>query len=361
MKKLSGVVALLLSLVLLAPAVWAAPDVPESHGFYEEITYLTELGVLGGYPDGTVRPESVVTRAEAAIMIGRLKELDGTQRATSFSDVTQKQAASGFIAAAQEAGFITGYPDGTFRPYESITRGDMAIILSRIFVTPITLGVGFSDVSVNMRAYEPIAQVLAANITIGYPDNTFRPHEFVTRAQFSAFLARGLEPKFKNDAVIENSFMKDKTKTYSYRYVDGNVLTHTFNFVEQRFEQPIGFAWTVTDSFERFQYDYVEGESHNGYLIGYPYSESYLNLVYPPEVGKTFNTDSFFVPESTITAVGVTVETPYRTFTDAVEVTAAIDDEFYDSGYKYYMVEGFGEVKFVNRHGVTLYELVDVQ
>src|SRR3954471_16237003 len=62
-------------------------DLQSSHRFYEEMLFLEAEGIITGYPDGTFRPDGEVTRAAAAIMIGRALELNGQQRATVFSDV----------------------------------------------------------------------------------------------------------------------------------------------------------------------------------------------------------------------------------------------------------------------------------
>lgn len=107
------ILAVLMSLMLMAAPVSAAPDLPKEHQFYEEITYLMEKGIVTGYSNGTIQPDQAVTRAEAAIMIGRLKGFDGTKQETSFSDVPKDHTASGFIAEAAKAGLLSGYPDGT--------------------------------------------------------------------------------------------------------------------------------------------------------------------------------------------------------------------------------------------------------
>ena len=360
LKKLSVLAVFVLVLGLAAP-VQGASDLPESHGFYEEISYLMDRDVVRGYPDGTVRPDTAVTRGEAAIMIGRLKEFDGTQRDTEFSDVSANQAASGYIAAAAEAGLIQGHTDGTYRPYESITRGDMAIILSRLFIVPFHADVSFTDVSSNMRAYDPIRQMVAANITNGYSNNTFRPHQAVTRAQFSAFLARGLEPEFKNDATIEQSYLRDKTKTYVYDTEFG-VERHTYNYVPSRNGLEMGYVWTITqEENPSFVVDTLEIETRDRYTFGQAYSESYTDLEYPVEVGQTWYTDTMYAPPREITGVGVTVETAYRTFTNAVEVTVEASPDHMEEGFTYYMVEGFGEVKSVNADGTVTKELIAVE
>lgn len=360
MKKFSALSAALLALALFASPAFAAPDLPASHGFYEEMTYLLDKGVVTGYPDGTVKPDKVVTRAEAAIMIGKLKEFNGTQRSTKFKDVSKNMKASGYIAAAQEEGIISGYGDGTFRPSAPITRGDMAIILSRVFPTSISGPAQFKDVSTNMKAHDAIYHVLGLNIAAGYPDRTFRPTATTTRGQFSAFLARGLEPEFKNDTHMAGSYLRDKTKAYTYQYAGNITQVHTYEDVPSYMDEPLGFVWSVNHS-RGLQDYYLELESYVLYGIGYPRSEFFTDLVYPVKVGTKFNTDSFFQPPHEITGVNVRVETPYRTFTNAVEVTVPDNAEFEVESYKYYMVPGFGNVKTVDKNGVVGMVLTKVE
>ncbi|WP_158599106.1 S-layer homology domain-containing protein [Planococcus salinus] len=353
-KVITGIVLVLFMGIWSSPAS-AASDLPASHGFYDEITYLMEQEILGGYPDGTVRPNVIVSRAEAAIMIGRMEELDGTQRDSRFSDVTKGQKASGYIAEAQAAGYINGYPNGTFRPYAPITRGDMAIILSRVFPTPFSITADFTDVSPNMQAYEAISDILAANITIGYANHTFQPYTHVTRGQFAAFLARGLEPEFKNDARMAHSYMKDKTKSYTYNTGTHGLETHTFRYEDGPANEPIGYIWAREVPSIKETYLYGEVETRKQLILAHPIMDVFDPpiLAYPIKVGTTYSLDNVHDVTHTITAVGVTVETPYRTFTNGVEVTV----EF---GYKEYFVEGFGKVKTVNKNG-TIFELINVE
>ncbi|MFD1031335.1 S-layer homology domain-containing protein [Metaplanococcus flavidus] len=352
MKKVSGVLVVLLSLLLVLPAA-AAPDLPESHPYFEEINYLLENEVIKGYPDGTIRPNAEVTRAQAAIMIGRLKDLDGSAQATPFSDVAAGHPASGYIAEAAKAGYFLGSEDGTFRPNAPIIRGHMALIMERVFDLAFTFNASFTDVPQNAYYAGAISKILAASITNGYPDNTFRPHQPVTRGQFSAFLARALEPEFKNDAVIAQSYQKDKTKTYGYSMSDGTTAIHRFEDVPDRGDLTYGFMWTV--EVDGDSYEYLELENYAFFAFGYPYSEYSPALVYPVQMGKTFNTglgDESFI--HTITGVDKTVETAYRTFTNAVEVTT-------QDGFRYYMVEGFAVVKSINPQGVVESELISVE
>ena len=195
MKKVLGLFmsfGLLLSLLVpgIAQADSSFRDVPSSHRFYDEIGYLTGEKIITGFPDGSFRPENVVNRAQAAIMIGRAIGLNETQRSTMFTDVQASSVASGYIASAVEKGIIKGFPDKTFRPNESVTRGQMAIFLSRAFNLIKEAETPFTDITPSMQSYSHIRKIVAENLTQGYEDNTFRPNLAVTRAQFSAFLSK---------------------------------------------------------------------------------------------------------------------------------------------------------------------------
>lgn len=353
--KLFATLVLLLAIVLWVPSVLAASDLSKDHRFYDEITYLMDKGIVTGYSNGTVQPDRVVTRAEAAVMIGRLKGFSGTQQATSFSDVPKGHFASGYIAESVEAGLLSGYLDGTYQPDAPIIRGDMAIILQRVFGLGMRMGEEFSDVSLNMKAYGAIENLLAASITIGYTDGTFRPLDNVTRGGFSAFLARGLEPKFQNDASIPNSYLRDKTKTYVMTG-GGDTLTYVYKKYSLNTGMVPEFMWVVTSKSGTGDTAIVERESFTDYRLGFPYSETYINLEYPVAKGKTF-----FVafeggdPERrTITAVNKTVATPYKTFTNATEVTDV-------GGTKYYYVEGHGPIKTLDPSGAVVSQLAEVR
>ncbi|MGG3448770.1 S-layer homology domain-containing protein [Domibacillus aminovorans] len=71
--------------------------------------------------------EDKVTRAAAAVMIGRALKLDGVKRKTAFEDVNATNFASGSIDSAVKSGIISGYPDHTFKPGEAVTRGQLVI------------------------------------------------------------------------------------------------------------------------------------------------------------------------------------------------------------------------------------------
>ena len=183
-----------------APVAFAAEfrDLPRNYTFYDEVRYLSDKGIISGYPDDMFRATAHVTRAEAAIMIGRALELNGNAKNTTFRDVTAKVTGSGYIASAVEKGIITGYPNGTYRPHEPVTRGQIAIFLDRAFeLEPCKCANPFIDISSGQVAFQSIMSAHWNGIANGYSDGTYRPDTAVTRGQFSAFMARALEPSFR--------------------------------------------------------------------------------------------------------------------------------------------------------------------
>lgn len=359
MKKLSLITGIVLAAGIFASPVQAASDLPTSHRFHEEMTYLQNKEVITGFEDGSLRPDKTVSRAEAAIMIGKLKGLDGTQRDSTFTDVPKNLKASGYIAAAAKAGYVSGYENGSFKPDAPITRGDMASILSRVFPMEMPGLEDFKDVSPNMRAYDAIGKVVSASIAAGYEDKTFRPTNSTTRAQFSAFLARGLEPKFQNDTHMAHSYLKDKTKIYTYQSGDGKKEVTSYEKPVGMFADSYNFLWK--SNFDGQSMYFLEHESSEMHIIGYPMSEYYIDLVYPIKKGKVFNDIEYYSPAAQITNVGMTVKTKYKTFSNAVEVTVKADPEFHEKGHKYYMVKGYGNVKTLSLDGKVLSELLSVK
>ncbi|MGO1060315.1 S-layer homology domain-containing protein [Planococcus sp. FY231025] len=182
-----------------AKAVVTFDDLFATDPFAYEIIYLYEEGIISGYPDGTFRPYAPVTRAQAIAMIGRALELDGTKRATPFSDVSASHTFSGYIASGAEEGIISGFTNGTFRPSLAVTRGQSAAMLDRAFDFPDAPDNTFKDMSPNMYSFDAVSRLAYQGVIQGYPDNTFRQNLNVTRAQFSAFLARTIEPSFIAD------------------------------------------------------------------------------------------------------------------------------------------------------------------
>lgn len=178
----------------IIPVSLTEPDYKDIRGdswYAQHIGFLHYQNQLEGYLDGTFRPQTEITRAQAITLIARAKGLDGKQRATDFPDVNPASFASGYIQSAVEAGITGGYTDGSFQPDKLVTRAEMAILVQRAFnlATPTTAN-PFTDVSSGMVSYNAIRAIVAKNVTTGFSDKTFRPYQPMTRSEYAAFLAR---------------------------------------------------------------------------------------------------------------------------------------------------------------------------
>lgn len=170
-------------------------DIPPQ--YETELNYLISKGIITGYPGGEFRPNQPVTRAQAATMVGRALELDGTNRQTPFTDVALGYFASGYITSAYEKGIILGDGKGNFRPEGQLTRLEMAYIIVRAFNLNEVSSVNYVDMPANAEQSAAINKVTTAGITNGAPGNLFKPNNSITRVEFSLMLARALNDDFK--------------------------------------------------------------------------------------------------------------------------------------------------------------------
>lgn len=162
-----------------------------NHWAKTSIDVLIAKGLLTGYSDGTFRPDLGLTRAEAIKVITTYLGLEG--QVSSFKDVASTHWANAFIGAAAQAGLMTGYMDGTFRPNEKISRSELAALITRAFKLTGTGNTSFKDVKGNNWSYKYIDALASNKITTGYADGTFKPERETTRAEFATMIARLLE------------------------------------------------------------------------------------------------------------------------------------------------------------------------
>lgn len=111
--------------ILTTPQVLAFPDITLGSILEQHISTLIEAGILSGYPDGTFKPERTINRAEALKIIFAAKgySSDGAVDVV-FPDVPRGQWYFMVVGIAKSAGIISGYPDGTFRPGQEVNRAE---------------------------------------------------------------------------------------------------------------------------------------------------------------------------------------------------------------------------------------------
>ncbi|GEM_PF-2357496 len=192
----------------------------EGHWAAKQITDWTSKGLVGGYPDGTFKPNNKITRAEFIALVNRAF---GYTKISpfSFSDVAEKDWYASEIAKAKAVGYIGGYPDGTIKPNNPISRQEVAAILTKILKpqnVPIASTLMFTDAqNIPQWSKSAIEAVLSGGYMGGYPDNTFQPTKSITRAESISVLdrARGV---LYNQAGIYGYGAEQETMT-----IAGNV------------------------------------------------------------------------------------------------------------------------------------------
>ena len=113
------------------PYKTAFSDVAVGSWYYDAVAYLEHYKILAGYPDGTFRPNDFISRAEFAKIAAVFAGLSNTVTLT-FPDVPTSHWAAGYILSAADKGWVTGFPDGTFRPEDKITRVQVVTIINRM-------------------------------------------------------------------------------------------------------------------------------------------------------------------------------------------------------------------------------------
>ncbi|MGO4694508.1 cadherin-like beta sandwich domain-containing protein [Paenibacillus sp. 2TAB26] len=157
------------------------------HWAEDNIKQAISNGIVTGYPDGTFRPNHTVTRGEFAVMLMNLLKPQEAGAELSFTDTTKIPAwAQKAIAQAVQEGIINGYEDGTFRPNAEITRAEMAVILAKALgqSTEANAATSFADDNdIPAWARASVAYVKQAGIVKGKGNNEFAPQDHATRAE----------------------------------------------------------------------------------------------------------------------------------------------------------------------------------
>lgn len=189
----AGALTASLVTVVAVSASTGFTDVKESNSHYENILALQKAGIIKGYPDGTFKPGQAVTRGQAAKMLVNAFELEKGTAVSSFTDVAATNEYYDAIQTLASQGIIKGYADGTFKPTQPISRGQFSKILTNILDLTGEGTIPFTDVSVSNEYYKAIVALYENGLTKGTSSKTYSPNAQVTRGQFASFVVRGLE------------------------------------------------------------------------------------------------------------------------------------------------------------------------
>lgn len=172
-------------------------DISSSHWAFAEINFLSARGIINGYTDGSFRPNQPIRRIDAAKMIVLALDLDTKGRPNpNYLDMKPGDYGYEFAATLADESVMTGRR-GEFKPNDPLTRAEMAKIISVAFDLTYIYDAKFKDVPRDYWAFDYINILAANDITIGKERFIFAPEDITTRAEFSVFMSRALDDRFK--------------------------------------------------------------------------------------------------------------------------------------------------------------------
>ena len=178
-------------------------DVPDGFWAKDAITYLATLGFINGYPDGTFKPNEPLTRAELASLLVKAKDFQ-TEILISdiFPDVPVSHWAAPYVQVALNRKYVGGYPDGNFRPWKKVSRAEGVVIISKFagLTEPMALTYNpYPDVEKRHWAARSIAVAKANGLLEFLAGKNFEPDRLMTRAEAA-------------EMISKTDFAKDKIK-----------------------------------------------------------------------------------------------------------------------------------------------------
>lgn len=185
-----AILALTLTFSTVVSQAKSFPDVTNKNAFYyDAVLELSERKVIEGYPDGKFGPNDPITRDAAAKIIAVALGLNTSNvKDPGFKDVSKKHWAYPYIAAVASEGIVSGYSDKTYKPSNTITRVEMASMISKAYDLKGSTKLPFNDVPKWANDY---VQALYVNdVTKGVSAKAFGSDQKVSRGQIATFVVR---------------------------------------------------------------------------------------------------------------------------------------------------------------------------
>ena len=220
------------------PTVTIPDDVPTGLNGDDHYAYIV------GYPNGNVEPNGNITRAEVATIFFRLltekvRTANSTQ-SNSLSDVTRGQWFNHAVSTLSSMGIVKGHNDGTFAPNAPITRAEFAAIAARFDDKNTDTSSKFTDIASHWAKNE-IGIAANKGWINGYPDDTFRPNQYITRAEAMTLVNRVLNRLPENSSDLLDSMIKwpdnSDASQWFYLAVQEATNSHYYKTKENKFEK----------------------------------------------------------------------------------------------------------------------------
>ena len=220
------------------PTVTIPDDVPTGLNGDDHYAYIV------GYPNGNVEPNGNITRAEVATIFFRLlteevRTANSTQ-SNRLSDVTRGQWFNHAVSTLSSMGIVKGHNDGTFAPNAPITRAEFAAIAARFDDKNRDTSSKFTDIASHWAKNE-IGIAANKGWINGYPDGTFRPNQYITRAEAMTLVNRVLNRLPENSSDLLDSMIKwpdnSDASAWYYLAVQEATNSHYYKTKENKFEK----------------------------------------------------------------------------------------------------------------------------
>ena len=214
------------------PTVDIPDDVPTGLNGDDHFAYIV------GYPDGNVNPGGNITRAEVATIFFRLLTEDvrtaNSTQSNSLSDVSRGQWFNHAISTLSSMGIVKGNPDGTFAPDAPITRAEFAAIAARFDDKDTNTTSNFSDIASHW-AKDEIGIAAKKGWINGYPDSTFRPDQYITRAEAMTLVNRVLNrlPEKSEDLLDDMIKWPDNADASVWYYLAVQEATNSHDYSDK--------------------------------------------------------------------------------------------------------------------------------
>lgn len=207
-------------------------DVNAKSPYYSSVLNLSKRDIISGFPDGTYRPDVSVTRGQAAKIIALTIGAETKNvKDPGFSDINKSHQFYGPVAALVNAGILSGFEDSTFRPDETLTRSQMAKVIALAFGLPEeTYANRFTDVSQSQWFKGYVQTLIDNNVTKGSSAKTFSPYSPVKRGDLASFVVRAEAAKAAlNKAETVTSVTNDSITLSSGTYTISPELKKVLN------------------------------------------------------------------------------------------------------------------------------------
>ncbi len=207
------------------PIIKGGPADIQSHWAQAFIQALVDRQFITGFPDGSFKPENILTRAQFAAILAKSFDLPAKRQPIPFNDVPSDFWGAEAIAKANSMGFISGYPDGTFRPGQNLTRVQAIVALvSGLGLTGGQLNVlgTFTDrTGIPSYAIESVATATQRRMVVNYPTpKQLNPNRDMTRAEFAAILYQALVTINRGTTIASNYIVEPDSTLVRFTDLD---------------------------------------------------------------------------------------------------------------------------------------------